>query len=80
MVSIAIRNGAWSIATETSLGVEVWRGLPLEYVHLPLISIMIIATLTLTRQRIPLLSIYDPPHSHLHIPHLSPTHPNGSLP
>jgi hypothetical protein len=27
---IAIRNGAWSIARETSLGIDVWRGLPFE--------------------------------------------------
>lgn len=33
--SIAIRNGAWSIAKETTLGIEVVRGLPLEWVAQP---------------------------------------------
>ncbi|WVW82877.1 hypothetical protein I302_104889 [Kwoniella bestiolae CBS 10118] len=28
--TIALRSGSWSISKETTLGVEVWRGLPLE--------------------------------------------------
>jgi hypothetical protein len=30
---IAIRNGAWYINSDSSLDVEIWRGLPFEYVE-----------------------------------------------
>ncbi|WVQ98941.1 hypothetical protein IAU59_006073 [Kwoniella sp. CBS 9459] len=70
--TIALRSGSWAISTETTLGIELWRGLPLEEaIFFFLTSYLIILSASLI--------------SHLHVllllsPDLPPCPPSNPLP
>ncbi|EIW70021.1 hypothetical protein TREMEDRAFT_61785 [Tremella mesenterica DSM 1558] len=53
--TIAIRSGSWTINTDTSIGVELWRGMPLEIIE----HIKILNRVALSRPKIDIHMLSD---------------------